>query len=476
MELALPKRRDIDVNSVNLPHFNYRALAIWSLNALYATLSLSHNQYFGIWFKSITPPRLFMISAIIGSALYRLSQSNQTALNAQPSGNKLKLVQLGLLGIVVSLVIASTASLNPYQTFKESLFWTGICLIYGAACFLRLDGSLHDKDLRKMCLAFVLSYPISLFAGIVITLFSDAITDRWSFLHAIGRYTVDGLINNRDVGAPLIALSIPILVALTVHPNMGRWARVAAAVTLVFLSYLLPFYEKRTGLIAIICALVVQAMMWLTKRQAWKTVMGWLLVIGSIAAAHGTMIFLGMENRWISLYDPSTKASTGGRLAVFKGDLWIARNYPMGVGAGPDNFIPIFMRSPYFQELTQRDPLAAYSPGLNPHSLVLGVATAGGWTGLFFYVLLLSGVLWMLNRAGTCAKEWCLIPAFMIFVVTFGIISCFSFVHSEWPWGIILLGILYSLPDRVDGQRCRSHAEASAQVAGEVADGGKVTR
>lgn len=292
-------------------------------------------------------------------------------------------------------------TLKEAPAFKSILYFSAAILaVTHLALWEARQSAVLDKQWKMLVILFVMYKVIdsrrklelllwSYLAGMYYIADLARSRGRGSGGRLDGIGTIDSTDAN-DLGSIFVA-GVPILV-FYVMEGKNWFIRILAAWFLAFALNALILLNSRGAFLGLVAAIgaYLFATCFLLKRSAKFK----LKILAGIIAALGMMLYLADDTFWerqstissVSQADGSsepTAESDGGRMAIWRAAVRVAKEHPLGLGAYGFTAISSTVLPPSLLTGGMR----------SVHSTFLEVVTAFGWVGFFLFLLMIKRAL-----------------------------------------------------------------------------------
>jgi O-antigen ligase len=259
-----------------------------------------------------------------------------------------------------------------------------------------------------------------------------------------------GTFHNPNFLACFLMIGITITFGMLFVKNLNFLAKIFLVLCIGIISVALISSFSRGGWVSTFCAVVVLVI--LHKKWSYLGLFtGLLILVLLIVSIKFPEIILSTFGRLISIFDPTSEASSSSRLSLIKSGIWMWQDHPiLGVGAGG---FPYYA----YDYLDPNMPLNLASVK-EAHTLQVKILAEEGLIGItialwFFFTVVFDGVrsIRMMKNDYLRNVQIGMIALFIGFLVNFTFAS--DILDNNF-W--ITVGIIYAIP-LVDRKYMNNH-------------------
>lgn len=261
---------------------------------------------------------------------------------------------------------------------------------------------------KKSVVPFILAYAIPLAIVCLITIYQHA---AYNFDDKIADWIVSPFYNDHTAYGAVLAMYIPVMLALIIQTNYRKWVRMVSIILLVIFCGAIVLSFARAGWLSLIAAAgILTTMLFKIKFRNLLITVGTLAVL-FFSFQEEIFIALGRNNtdsegnfsdNIASMTNISTDASNLERINRWSCALRMFKDKPF-LGWGPGTYQ--FFYAPY-QKSSERTIISTnFGDNGNAHSEYLGPLSEQGFVGLGIVLTLLFATMFMGYRLCYSVKD-----------------------------------------------------------------------
>jgi O-antigen ligase len=261
---------------------------------------------------------------------------------------------------------------------------------------------------RKTVVPFILAYAIPLAIVCIITIYQHA---AFNFDDKIADWIVSPFYNDHTAYGAVLAMYIPVMLALIIQTNYRKWVRIVAISLLVVFCFAIILSFARAGWLSLIAATGIFTTLLLKIKFRNLLITTVTLTILFFSFQEEIFIALGRNNtdsegnfsdNIASMTNISTDASNLERINRWSCALRMFKDKPF-LGWGPGTYQ--FFYAPY-QKSSERTIISTnFGDNGNAHSEYLGPLSEQGFIGLGIVLTLLFSTLFLGYRLCYSVKD-----------------------------------------------------------------------